>query len=110
MIHVLYFSSSIFYVKMRVSRYANKSSAESLTRKCAVYHLFLTATVGVLVWSRVVPALLVPGYLPVLIRAIWGILKQESRLNLKKIGLAEIGFTLIFVVFAALSFRRLPLF
>ena len=105
LLHVLYFASSIFYVKMRVSRFAHKSNSRTLAWQCGGYHLFLTVLIVGLVGLRFVPAFVLLAFAPVLVRATLGIVMPEQKLNLTRIGLAEVGFTTIFVVFLVWGLR-----
>ena len=51
-----------------------------------------------LVQAGWLPLLATLAYVPILIRAFWGILVPDERLNLRKIGYTELGYTLAFVI------------
>ncbi len=106
---LLYFGSSVFYVKMRVSAARVRENVTPhvrwhLGRDLLVYHL---ALIGILVGVFVTiggqtAVLIVVAYLPVLFRAFWGWARLSSRIpSLKRIGLSEVGYTLWFAGFSA---------
>ena len=45
------------------------------------------------------------AFAPVLARTFWSLLKPARPLNLKRIGITEIIYSLIFLIFTTLSFR-----
>ncbi len=101
--NLLYFTSGIFYVKMRVGCFARKPDAHLLLWQCAFYHLLLLFLVTTCVWWGGVSPLFLIAFLPIVVRAFVGMLIRRRGLNLKRIGYAEIGFTVIFVVFLVLA-------
>lgn len=103
--NLLYFSSAIFYVKMRVSRSIKRSNANLLTWQCALYHLILLAGITLVVWRGWFSALVLIAFLPVIGRAFTAMRLEENRLNLKRIGIAEIGYTVAFVLFLVIGLR-----
>lgn len=106
-LNILYFTSSIFYVKMRVSRFAKKKDAQSLTWQCVSYHLVLIAGVGGMTWMNWITAIAAVAFLPVTIRAFLALQEQKGKLNLQRIGLAEAIYTLLFVIFLTWGLRAL---
>ena len=96
-LNIVYFTSSIFYVKMRVSRFAKKKDAMKLTWQCVGYHLLLGATLGFLLWQGWVSIVAVIAFVPILLRTAAGL--EKGKFNLKRIGIAESAYTLLFVVF-----------
>ncbi len=99
-LNLLYFASAVFYVKMRVSRYAQKPDAGLRTWQCVIYHLGLGALVFLALRWELVSSLLLLAYFPIMIRAFAGLRPQGQRLNLKRIGVAELGYTVVFIIFA----------
>lgn len=110
MLNLLYFSSAVFYVKMRVSRSIKKSNASQLTWQCAWYHAALLIGISLLVWRGGFSLLVLLAFAPVIGRAFSAMWLEEKRLNLKRLGLAEVGYTLLFVIFLVLGLRSLPSF
>ena len=101
--NLLYFTSGIFYVKMRVGCFARKPDAHLLLWQCAFYHLLVFFLVTTCVWWGGVSPLFLIAFLPIVVRAFVGMLIRRRGLNLKRIGYTEIGFTVIFVVFLVLA-------
>jgi hypothetical protein len=100
-LNIVYFTSSIFYVKMRVSRFAKKKDAARLTWQCLSYHVLLMALVGLLIWQGWITLVAAIAFLPIVVRTFAGMKEQKGKLNLKRIGIAESVYTLLFVVFLA---------
>lgn len=100
---LLYFSSAVFYVKMRVSRFTGRE-ARFQTTLCIAYHLFLVMALAFLVQAGWIPGLIVLGFIPLLIRSAWPLVKPDKRLNFKRIGYSEVAYTVIFVLAAGLTF------
>jgi hypothetical protein len=103
--NLLYFSSAIFYVKMRVSRSVKRSNADLLTWQCAGYHLLLLAGITLIVWRGWFSALVLLAFLPAIGRAFSAMRPEENRLNLKRLGIAEIGYTVAYVLFLVFGLR-----
>ncbi len=101
--NLLYFTSGIFYVKMRVGCFARKPDAHLLLWQCVLYHLLLLFLIIPWVWWGWVSELFLIAFLPIVVRAFAGMLIRRRGLNLKRIGYTEIGFTVIFVVFLVLA-------
>jgi len=111
----LFFGSSVFYVKMLVgasrpeaghSRTASwQSRAERLSM---LYHLTVLAVVVVaaLFVSERTATLLAVAYVPIVARASYSLIfRPVTRLNLKRIGVAEIGYSVWFGVFVSAALR-----
>lgn len=97
---ILYFASSVFYVKMRVLAAHEKvpGSAARARKICLQYHAVLLVTVVLLTVLHLVPPPAALGFLPVVGRAFWFAARPRKTLNLKEIGWAEVVFSLIFLV------------
>lgn len=100
---LLYFSSAVFYVKMRVSRFTGRE-AEFRTALCVAYHLFLLMSLTFLVQADWISGWIVLGFIPLLVRSVWPLVKPDKRLNFKKIGYSEVAYTVVFVIAAGLTF------
>jgi hypothetical protein len=100
-LNIVYFTSSIFYVKMRVSRFAKKKDAQALTWQCAGYHVLLAAGIGALLWMNWITGLAALAFLPVILRTFTAMKEERGKLNLKRVGIAETIYTLLFVIFLA---------
>lgn len=106
-LNILYFSSSIFYVKMRVSRYAKKPEARSLTLQCAVYHILLLVCLIFFVLHEDGSILAAMAFAPIMIRTFYAMIAPAGKLNLKRIGIAEIAYTLVFVALLSIAMTAL---
>lgn len=106
-LNIVYFTSSIFYVKMRVSRFAKKKDAQSLTWQCASYHVLLITGVGGMMWVNWMTAMAAVAFLPITIRAFVALKPEKGKLNLQRIGIGETVYTLLFVIFLAWGLRAL---
>ena len=103
-LNALFFASSVFYVKMRVSRVARKHSTSHAVTLSCLYHLLLAAALATLAMRGWIPWLATLAFAPVLVRAFWGILSR-GKLSLTRIGIGEVVFTVVFVCIMILSFR-----
>ena len=104
-LHILYFISSLFYVKMLVARCSAKSTARQLTVQCVAYHAILLFSLALLAWQKQLPVLILIAFVPILLRTAYGVRPSENRLNLRKVGYAEMSFTLFFLIVTVISFR-----
>lgn len=104
MINLLYFFSGLFFVKMRVSRFTKKEEYPIRVTQCAAYHALLIFSLIGMVKAGWIPILATAAYFPIVIRAFWGIVFPHERLNLRKIGFSELGYTAAFVLLLAVSF------
>ncbi len=103
---VLYFVSSVFYVKLRVLT-AHAKRPEPLARirwQCAAYHATLAALALALVAGGWWHWFLLPAYAPVTLRAFWHLARPARSLVLKQVGYLEVAYSIVFLVCAALGF------
>ena len=102
-----YFASSVFYIKLRVTGlHAKKPDDKRRARwQCVGYHGFLLVSLLALAITRSLPLFLLIAFAPVLARTAWSLLKPSKQLNLKRIGIAEIIYSLIFLIFTAVTLR-----
>jgi len=98
----LYFISSIFYVKMLVGRSSEKREDHIL--ECAAYHLLLLAFIAAMAYVGWIHWTVCVAFLPATFRAFWG-MTTKIRLNLRRIGLAEIGVTILYLLLMIVAFR-----
>ncbi len=102
-----YFASSVFYVKLRVTvLHAKKIEDKRRARwQCIGYHAFLLASLMALAFTRSLPLFALIAFAPALARTMRSLLKPERHLNLKHIGIAEIIYSIIFLIFTTMTFR-----
>ena len=103
----LYFASSVFYVKLRV--YTMSPRKEEARRHMwwasAGYHLFLLAGLAAFAATGSLSLFALVAFTPVLGRTFWSLFKPARQINLKRIGVLEIIYSVVFLVFITLSFR-----
>jgi len=102
-----YFASSVFYVKLRVSYLNPRRAADQrrLSRRCATYHLFLLVALVALGVSRSLPVFVAIAFGPILVRAFVAIARPAAALDLKRIGLAEIAYSIVFLTCVTVGLR-----
>jgi hypothetical protein len=103
----LYFASSVFYVRLRVYSINARKEDErrKLWRACALYHSFLLVSLVALAVTENLRVFALIAFAPALARSFRHLIAPASRLNLKKIGVMEIVYSIVFLVFIALTFR-----
>jgi hypothetical protein len=102
---MLYFTSSVFYVKFRVSVLNRRKVEQSRRywRHCLIYHSFLlVALVGIL-FTHNLNLFAFVAFIPVLGRSFWHLAKPATKLNLRRVGILEIIYSIVFLVFTTLS-------
>jgi hypothetical protein len=105
-LNALYFTSSVFYVKLRVSAAHAKEEEvrRQMRRNCAFYHSFLFAALLVFALTRSLNIFVLIAFAPVLVRAAWHLLRPAGQLNLRRIGILEIVYSVIYLIFLTLGF------
>lgn len=103
----LYFASSIFHVKLRVlDLQPRKARArDAMRRWSAGYHIALAALLIGCVATRQLHAWTLVAFAAIIVRASWSILRPTRRLDLRRAGLQEVAYSLLFLAGAALAFR-----
>jgi hypothetical protein len=102
-----YFASSVFYVKLRVTGLHAKRLSDKMRARwqCIGYHLFLLASLLMLAATGSLSLFVWIAFAPILARTFWSLWKPARSLNLKRIGMTEIIYSLIFLLFIVLTFR-----
>lgn len=103
----LYFASSVFYVKLRVY-WLNRRKEQARRQArvhCAFYHAFLLAALLALAVTGSLNLFALVAFTPVLARSFWQLIKPAARLNLRRIGVLEIIYSVVFLIFITLSLR-----
>lgn len=103
----LYFASSVFYVKLRVYWLNRRKEhvRQQAFKSCALYHAFLLASLLVLAFTGSLNLFALVAFAPVLARSFWQLIKPATRLNLRRIGVLEIIYSVVFLIFITLSLR-----
>src|SRR6185436_17494989 len=109
LLSALYFVSSVFYIKLRVYRLNPRKQVEQhrAWQSCAAYHSFLFVALLALVLTSNLSLFALIAFTPVLARTLWGLFKPATKVNLKRAGILEIIYSLIFLFFVVLNFRAL---
>ena len=100
----LYAGASVFYVKLRVKQRMLRAAAFGLGqrwllgRDMALYQAILLATVALLAITRQVPWLAPAAFAPLSYKVVRDIWRVAPELNLRRLGLVEIGHSVAFVV------------
>ena len=104
----LYFVSSVFYVKLRVILINPRKQAEreGVWRRCASYHASLLFFLFLLTASDRLSLFALAAFAPVVTRASWSLIKPGGQLNLRRLGLLEIVYSVVFLIFITLTFRQ----
>jgi YwiC-like protein len=102
----VYFASSVFYVKLRVST-INPHHDESgrQTRRCAFYHSFLLVLLLTLALNGDLNAFALIAFAPVLARSFWYLARPSGQINLRRVGLLEMVYSVVFLIFTTLNFH-----
>jgi YwiC-like protein len=103
----LYFTSSVFYVKLRVHTInPRKGDARKQSWwRCALYHSFLLAALLLLAITSNLNLFALAAFSPVLIRAFWHLANPVRQINLRRVGWLEIIYSVVFLIFMTLTFR-----
>jgi hypothetical protein len=103
----LYFASSVFYVKLRVSTINPRlnEAGRQPWRRCAFFHAFLLTSLLILSLTGRINLFALAGFSPVLARSFWHLARPVRRINLRRVGWLEIVYSVVFLIFTALTFR-----
>jgi hypothetical protein len=98
-----YFTSSVFYVKMRVTAaHARKGQDPSRARfQCGLYHVLLAAAIVALAGSGTMPWIAALAFAPICVRAFLHFAYPTRELNLKQVGWTEMVYSLAFMALLA---------
>jgi hypothetical protein len=107
MLCALYFASSVFYVKLRVTS-INPRKEEARRRswkRCAFYHIFLFLSLVLLAMTGSLNLFALAAFSPVLIRSYWYLANPVRQSNLQRVGWLEMVYSIVFLIFITLTFR-----
>jgi len=105
----LYFASSVFYVKLRVhSLNRRRDDLKSRSwRECALYHTFLLFVLVALTATGSTNLFILSAFVPVLARTLWQLQRPSAQINLRRIGLLETGYSIVFLVLVTIGYGGL---
>lgn len=104
LLNYLFFSSTVFYVKMKVAAMAGKQGFDGLSGKiklgwgCIAYHVMIIIFVWLLGRFGAVPYLAPFAFTPAIILAIHGVLKLNSATSIKSVGFLQVAHSLAFAL------------
>lgn len=103
----VYFASSVFYVRLRVLTAYPKNPEElvHIRRWCGLFHAGLALCLVIVVLGGQLHWLIFAAYLPVVTRAFRHLVRPARELVLRRVGVLEIVYSVVFLVFAVLAFR-----
>ncbi len=104
----LYFASSVFYVKLRVLALQPRKDREhrGVRTGAIAYHAILLAALVGLVVAGKLPVVVLLAFLPILARTTWSLVRPARSVNLRRVGVLEILYSVNFLVFTVLAFSR----
>ncbi|HSD51916.1 MAG TPA: YwiC-like family protein [Candidatus Methylomirabilis sp.] len=109
----LFFASGVFYVRMRIrGMVAHRRGAPAPSNpavwSCVGYHVALFVVIPSLVMVNLIPWLVLLAFAPALWRAAAGLRREETRLNLRRLGWSEVAVATAFVFLLIAAFRFVP--
>jgi YwiC-like protein len=108
-LNLLFFGSSIFYVKTRIEILRAKGTRSEEARRARLmtigYHLLLVIAVVVAADFGIVSAWILLAFVPMLIQVAWGTASRETRMNFTRLGVALVVQSVIFLGVVAVFLR-----
>jgi hypothetical protein len=110
----LFFAGGIFYVRMRVhgmvaQRRADPDASNPAFWSCVTYHALLLVVMPALAAARIVPWPVLLAFAPAVWRAAVGLQREDTRLDLRRLGWSEVAVATSFVILLIAAFRLAPL-
>lgn len=104
----LYFASSVFHVKTRVLAVqpSRRGAYLVMRHRNVAYHTGMLVLTGALVAFGFLPPLVLIGFVPLWVRTAWSLARPPARLDLRRIGVLEIFYSLTFLLFGWLAYLR----
>jgi hypothetical protein len=111
-IHMLYFSGTVFYIKLKVREQTRCEAPTQLAqrliagRACLTYQTTTLSVVALLALLRWVPVLTPLALIPVTVKTLVGAVRWQDRrsLSLIRLGLAEVAHSVLFGAMTVLIF------
>jgi hypothetical protein len=109
-LNVFYFGGTVVYVKFKVReqpRTAPTNWVEKLWagRVSIAYHAIVFGWIGLFVALGWMPAFVSLAFILPLGKVLGGVLTKPARLNIKRIGFIELGFTLAFLLIVVIAYH-----
>lgn len=108
-LNLLFFGSSVFYVKTRIeflrTKRARTGEAREALRMMLVYHLFLLTAIVAAVIAHLTSPWIILAFVPMLVQVAAGSISRETRMNFKRLGVGLVVQSAVFLSVLALFFR-----
>lgn len=110
-LNILYFSGSIFYIKMRKKAVlARKGPLNfpfniNLVKECLAYIFILVIVLALLVANKIVPVLVFLAFIPMMVHTLWSILVLRPKFEIFKQGFIQMGLSLIYSVLLVIFWK-----
>ena len=109
----LFFASGVFYVRMRIhAMVAHRRGAPAPSNpavwSCVVYHVVLFLVIPSLVMGKLIPWPVLLAFAPALWRAAAGLRREDTRLDVRRLGWSEVAVATAFVLLLIAAFRFVP--
>lgn len=110
-VNLIYFGGTVFYVRFKVREQPRTTKAALswqqrlwMGKYTILYYVSGIALVLFLAWAGLVPLLAPLAFLPALAKVIGGVLEVPGRLDMRRLGLVEIGSTIAFGLLVLVGF------
>jgi hypothetical protein len=111
LLNLMYFSGSIFYIKMRKKGLLSRKNLHplpknmNLVRECLAYLLVLVIILGLLMWTGSIPVLVTLAFVPMIFHSMLGILILRPRFEIIKQGVIQTQVALVYAVLFILFWK-----
>lgn len=102
LLNFLFFGCSVFYVHMKIKGTALKSDHLPLFKRLTigwlniVYHIGVIGIVIALAWFQYTPITVMLAFVPMVVHALYGTIKLNSRVKFKKLGFLLLAQSILF--------------
>jgi hypothetical protein len=111
LLNILFFGSCVFYVHMRIRALAARKTDWGFQDRFRygglnlVYHVVMIAILLLLVLQRLTPSLALLAFAPITMNAVWGTVKLASQTDFRKLGLALLSHSVVFMALLLVLLR-----
>jgi hypothetical protein len=111
-LNLLYFGGTVFYIRFKVREQPRVVSPSASWGAClwagrvtVLYHTMAMIVVALFAMIGFVPALAPIAFVPAMCKAIGGVVTRPARLNVRRLGFMEVGFTTVYAFIVLLAYR-----
>ncbi|MDW7680496.1 MAG: YwiC-like family protein [bacterium] len=111
LVNALYFSSSVFYIKMKLAarNQYRKDSADkkdlSMIKNCLAYLAILMIIVVILIFADWLPGLIILAFVPMIVHTLWHILVRNTEVKIMREGWIQVGLSIIYAFMVVISYQ-----